>query len=120
VQRYAAAVAKLLDEGCGFGNDDWFENGEAEAQAQEDAGVVLNFCSVEVEEGLALELQAKISDERDCQAEMESCARDLRAARTAHKNTVDDARIAAEMLVEVQNKLWIVRQKRRLDRAESE
>ena len=67
---FSAAVAKLLDEGCGFGNDDWFENGEAEARAQEDADVVPNFCSGNVEKGLALELEAKTAYEREYEAEM--------------------------------------------------
>ena len=117
---FYAAVAKLLDEGCGFGNDDWFPNGEEEARAQEDAGNVPNFCSGDVEKGLALELEAKTVDERDAAAEMERRAQDLLDARTAHKDAVNEARVAAEVLLEVQNELWVVRQKRRLDRVESE
>ena len=111
---FAAAVAKLLDEGCGFGNDDWFENGEAEARAQEDAGVVPNFCSGDVEKGLTLELEAKTAYEREYEAEMERRAQDLLDARTAHKGAVDDVRVAVEVRLEVQNDLWVVRQRRQL------
>ena len=67
---FHAAVAKLLDEGCGFGNDDWFQNGAEEARAQEDAGDIPNPYSGDVERGLALELDAKTADERDAAAEM--------------------------------------------------
>ena len=117
---FHAAVAKLLDEGCGFGNDDWFQNGAEEARAQEDAGDVPNPYPSNVERGLALELDAKAADERDAAAEMERLARDLVDVRSAHKVAADEAREAAEMRLEVQNELWVVRQKRRLDRLEAE
>jgi hypothetical protein len=117
---FHAAVAKLLDEGCGFGNDDWFQNGEEEARAQEDAGDVPNLYSGDVERGLALELEAKTVDERDAAAEMERRAQDLLDARSAHTDAANEAREAAEMRLEVQNELWVVRQKRRLDRFEAE
>ena len=110
---FSAAVAKLLDEGCGFGDDDWFDNGKAEARAQEEGDVVPNFCSGDVEEGLALELEAKTAYEREYEAEMERRAQDLLDARTAHKSAVDGARVA-EVRLEVQTHLWVVRQKRRL------
>ena len=115
---FSAVVESFLGGGCGFGDADWFENREAKVLAQKEAGVVLNLCPLDVEDGLAKKLQAKIVDKRDCRAEMERLARDLREARTAHTNAVDDARIAAAVRVEVQNELWIVRQRRRLDRAE--
>ena len=67
-----------------------------------------------------MELEAKTVDERDAAAEMERLARDLVDVRSAHKVAADEAREAAEMRLEVQNELWVVRQKRRLDRLEAE
>ena len=67
-----------------------------------------------------MELEAKNIDERDCAAEMERRAQDLLDERTAHKDAVNEARVAGEVRQEVQNELWVVRQKRRLDRVESE
>ena len=96
------------------------QNGAEEAQAQEAAGDVPSPYPSNVERGLARELDAKAADERDAASEMERLARDLVAVRSAHKVAVDEAREAAEMRLEVQNELWVVRQKRRLDRLEAE